>query len=189
MATKLELIRMLRNPDNARVLQALDELRAQGGLDDGSLANLLFCHVHMENAGLSGADLRGVDFHQAHLQGADLSDARLDGAKLNRANLEGANLARATLRGVDLFKANLMGAQNLTGEQLAVARRLWGALMPDGGTYDGRFNLPGDRDFALWGRVDPDDPAAMAGFFGVTLETYLQGQALGRQVAPAEAGS
>lgn len=187
MATKLELIRMLRNPDNSRVLQALDELREQGWLADGSLANLLFCHVQMHNADLSGADLRGVDFHQAHLQWSDLSDARLDGAKLNRANLEGANLARATLAGVDLFKANLMGATNLTGEQLAAAKRLWGALMPDGGAYDGRFNLPGDRDFALWGRVDPDDPEAMAVFFGVSLDTYLQGQELGRQTAPAEA--
>lgn len=187
MATKLDLIRILRNPDNGRVLQTLDELREQGWLADGSLANLLLCHVQMQHANLSGADLQGVDFHQAHLQYADLSHARLDGAKLNRANLEGADLKGVTLSGADLFKANLMNVSHLTDDQLCTARRLWGALMPDGGTYDGRFDLPGDREFALWGRVDPDDPEAMAEFFGVSVDAYLKGQELGKLYAGAGA--
>ena len=45
--------------------------------------------------------------------------------------------------------------------------------MPDGKTYDGRFNLPGDLARARWAKVNMDDPESMAEFYGVTLEAYL----------------
>ncbi|MCA9973186.1 MAG: pentapeptide repeat-containing protein [Anaerolineales bacterium] len=187
MAKKMALIRMLSSPDNKRVLQAVEELRVRGWLSDGSLAGVPLCHAHLQNADLLGADLRNVDLHQAHLQWADLSQANLSGSKLSRANLRGANLSQTNLAGVDLFKADLTEARNLADSQLALAGRLWGAIMPDEETYDGRFNLPGDLEFARWGRVDVADPAAMAQFFGVPLETYLHGQTLGSQTL-AEAG-
>lgn len=186
MATLMELIRLLRSPDNKRVLQAVEELRVRGWLCDGSLAHVPLCHVHLQNADLLGADLRNIDFHQAHLQWADLSQANMNGAKLNRANLEGANMSQTSMAGADLFKADLTDVRNLTDGQLAQARRLWGAIMPDGQSYDGRFNLAGDLDFAKWGRVDIHDQAAMAEFLGVSLETYLRGQEIGRWLAQPE---
>src|SRR3990172_1937279 len=154
MATAMELIRKLNSQENKRVLQAIEELRVRGWLTDGSLAGVPLCHVHMQNADLLGADLHNVDFHQADLRQADLSQANLSGAKLSRANLQGANLSQTNFTNADLFNASLMGARNLEDRQLAHAKRLWGAIMPDGETYDGRFNLPGDLDFARWGRVD-----------------------------------
>ncbi len=183
----MDLIRKLSSPENKRVLEAVEELRVRGWLSDGSLVGVPLCHVHMENADLMDADLRNVDFHQAHLQWADLSRANLQGAKLTRANLQGANFSGANLSGADMFKANLFEARNLQPAQLAQAGRLWGAIMPDEETYDGRYNLPGDRKFAEWGRVNVDDPEAMAKFFGVSLETYLRGQELGKQVMVGEA--
>lgn len=186
MATIVNLINKLRSPENKRVLQAIEDLRVRGWLCDGTLTNIPLCHVHMQNADLLGADLRKVDFHQAHLQGADLSQANLSGAKLNRASLEGANMSQTNLAGADLFKANMTDVRNLTDEQLAVAKRLWGAIMPDRKTYDGRFNLPGDLEFAKWGRVDIHDAEAMAEFLGISLETYLEGQRLGRMLAGRE---
>ena len=179
MAKVMELIRRLSSPDNKRVLQAVEELRVQGWLSDGSLVGVPLCHVHMQGADLLGANLARVDFHQAHLQNADLSMANLQGAKLTRVNLQGANLSMANLSGVDLFKADLTNAHNLTHSQLARAKRLWGAIMPDGESYDGRYNLPGDIDFARWGRVDVSSEEAMAEFLGVSLEKYREGQALG----------
>lgn len=187
MARIMDLIRLLSNPDNKRVLQAVEELRVRGWLTDGSLLNVPLCHVHLQNADLLGADLRRVDFHQAHLMWADLSQANLSGASLSRANFQGANMSQTNLAGADLFKANLTEVRNLTEMQLAVAKRLWGAIMPNGETYDGRFNLPGDLEFAKWGRVDVHDPAAMARFLGVSLEAYLHGQELGKQVHVTEA--
>jgi hypothetical protein len=58
--------------------------------------------------------------------------------------------------------------------------------MPNGETYDGRYNLPGDLEFARWGQVDINDPQAVANFLRVSLETYQRGQELGKQVAIME---
>lgn len=176
MVTVMELVRKLRSTENKRVLEAVEELRARGWLSDGSLKGVPLCHVHMENADLLGADLTQVDFHQARLAWTDLSQAKMEKAKLTRVDLQGANLSQANLNGADLFKANLKDARNLTDSQLAQASRLWGAIMPDGTTYDGRYNLPGDLDFARWGRIDVTDAQAMADFLRVPLEVYLKGQ-------------
>ncbi len=183
MTTPIELIHILRTPENSRVLEAIEELRVRGWLSDGSLSETVLCHAHMQGADLFGADLHGIDFHQANLRGADLSRANLSGAKLSRANLQNANLSETDFGNADLFKANLAGACNLQDKQLARAKRLLGAIMPDGKTYDGRFNLTGDLDFARWGSVDINDPRAMADFLRVSLEHYLRGQELGKKVA------
>ena len=176
----MDLVRKMRSAESKLVLEAVEELRARGWLDDGSLKGVVLCHAHLQRADLCKANLTDVDLHQAHLQDADLSMANLSGAKLTRTNLQGANLSAAILRGADLFKADLRDARNLTFEQLAQAKRLCFATMPDGLPYDGRFNLAGDLDLARWGKVDVTDPAAMAYFLGVSLDTYLHGQ--GREV-------
>lgn len=176
MSTLIELKKKLDNWDNKTVLQAVEELRVRGWLGDGSLDGVPLCDCHLEGADLLKASLRKVDLHRAHMQQADLSMADLTGAKLSRTNMQGVNFSQAILKDVDLYKSNLSGARNLTSEQLAQARRLFGATMPDGSVYDGRFNLPGDLDFAHWGRVDVNDPEAMARFFGVPLDRYLEGQ-------------
>lgn len=172
MPTKLELINKIFTLDNKTTLQAVEELRVRGWLTDGSLRGAALCQAQMGNADLMGADLRNVDFHQANLEFADLRKARLNGAKLNRASLYRANFDQADLTYADLYKANLRGAQNLTDQQLATANQLLGAIMPDGTTYDGCFNLSGDLARARWAKIDPDDPAAMADFYGVTLESF-----------------
>lgn len=176
MFTVMELVRKLRSTDNKRVLQAIEELRVRGWLQDGSLNNIPLCHAQMQNADLLGADMTNVDLHQAHLEQADLSKTNLTGAKLSRAILRSANFSQAILDDADMFKADLQNAHNLSDEQLSKVSRLWGAIMPDGTTYDGRYNLNGDLEFARWGRVDINDAQAMADFLRVPLETYLRGQ-------------
>ena len=176
MFTKSELTNKLRSRDNWRVLKAVEELRVRGWLCDGSLRKIALCQAELQGADLMKADLAHADFHQAHLEYADLSMADLRCAKFTRANLHGANLSHARLTGVDLYKANLRDAHNLTDDQLSQTNRLWGATMPDGKPYDGRFNLSGDMAFAQWAKVDINDPKAMADFYGVPLEDYLGGQ-------------
>ncbi|GAB4541927.1 MAG: hypothetical protein Kow0063_33300 [Anaerolineae bacterium] len=187
MYTRTQLIRKLRCPDNKLVLQAVEELRVRGWLSDGTLRGVALCHAQLQGADLMSADLRGVDFHQAHLEWADLSMADLSGAKLSRAHLCGANLDHARLSEADLFKANLKKARNLRDTQLVRARRLWGAIMPDGETYDGRYNLPGDLEFARQSGVEVEDAQAMADFHRVSLETYLHGQELAEKALFPEA--
>jgi len=176
VVTKIEVISRLRSNDNKYALQAVEELRVRGWLFDGSLSGVALCRAELEGADLMKARLDGVDFHQANLEGADLRMCNLRVAKLVRANLQGANISEADLTRVDLYKADMRGARNLTGEQLSKATRLMGARMPDGSYYDGRFNLPGDLALAIWGKVEIDDPEAMAKFYGVSVEVYLEGQ-------------
>ncbi len=174
MLTKMELISKIYMLENKSTLQAVEELRVRGWLTDGSLCGTALCQAQLANADLMGADLRSVDLHQANLEFADLRKARMNAAKLKRASMYHANFDQADLTYADLYKANLRGAQNLTEQQLASAHQLLGAIMPDGTTYDGRFNLAGDLAQARWAKVNVDDPVSMAAFYGVTLDAYLR---------------
>lgn len=185
MVTTIELINKLRNPENRIALQAVEELRARGWLSDGSLRGIALCQAQLQGADLMEADFSNIDFHQAHLEWSDLSMADLRGSKLTRATLYGANFSQANLLRADLYKANLRAALNLTDEQLSKVKRLWGAIMPDGLPYDGRYNLTGDIELAQWSKVDTSDDQAMAEFFGVSVEAYQRGQEMKFQASPA----
>lgn len=173
--TKTELIRKLRSPHNKIAVQAVAELRAHGWLGDGSLERTHLRFVHLQGADLYEARLRSATLSMADLRGADLSMADLEGARLTKADLHRADLSEANLRHASMTRANLQGARNLTDTQLAQASRLRGAILPDGSLYDGRFRLAGDIGDARILKVDTDDPQAMADFYGVFLEEYLDG--------------
>ena len=88
---------------------------------------------------LKGAELWGVEAKEAKFSGADLSGAKLKEAKLKEAKLwgaklKGAELWGAELSGADFREADLSGA-NVTNEQLAKARSLKSATMPDGSKH------------------------------------------------------
>ncbi len=65
---------------------------------------------------LEGAELRDVDLNQTFLEGIDLSGADLIGANFDN---------------IDLSNANLSGTK-VIDEQLALAKSLKGAVLPDG---------------------------------------------------------
>jgi hypothetical protein len=176
MTSKIELINRLQSMENKNVLQAVEELRTCGMLEDGSLRGIALCQALLQNAKLNNADLCYTDLHQANLDDADLGSAKLQAAKLNRASLRGVNLEGTDLTNSDMYKVNLRGARNLTEEQLSKLNELFGSIMPDGSVYNGRFNLFGDLARARWAKVITDDPKCMAEFYGVTLEEYKEGQ-------------
>jgi len=90
--------------------------------------------ANLNEAELTGADLTGACLHKAFLMGTYFSEANLNKADLSRAKLSGANLSEADLSGADLTYANL-NAANVTEEQLAKAKSLKGATMPDGSIH------------------------------------------------------
>jgi uncharacterized protein YjbI with pentapeptide repeats len=163
--TKLELMNKLRKPENTEVRDAVHEMCLRGWLQDGTLAGADLRHVHFQHSNLEIANLRGTDLRMAHLQFSDLSYSDLTGSCLSNANLYGADLRQACIKRANLFKANLQGARNVSNEQLAEARSLWGAILPDGSLYDGRFNLEGDIEFAEAGHIDIHNPREMAAFY------------------------
>lgn len=173
---KSELIQQIGDAgDPSSVIAALEECRANGWLEDGSLRG-----VNLENADLRRVRLPKADLQGARLAGANLRGADLHGAILREADLSGADLSQATLRGADLT-ATLLEAARLDGAsvtemQLARTEALADAILPDGNRYDGRYKLLGDLHHARQDGVYPDQVERMADWYGVSVEQYQRGQ-------------
>lgn len=97
---------------------------------DLSYANLT--EADLRSAGLVSADLVYATLSRADLSGADLLLAKLRSADLTEANLSKAQMRGAILRQADLTEADMSGASGVTDAQLAEAKSLEGATMPDG---------------------------------------------------------
>jgi hypothetical protein len=167
---KRNLILQMGSPDNSFAREAVRMLRARGWLFDGSLRKADFVYSNMKGAYLINANLEGTNLWGANLEGANLWSANLEGALLLRANLEGTKL----------LNANLVAAI-VNDDQLAKTEMLWKAIMPDGLTYYGRFNLVGDLETAEEEGIDTDNPEAMAEWYTVTPEEYQRGQEWARE--------
>ena len=63
-----------------------------------------------------------------------------------------------------MYEANLYEAK-VSDEEIADCNILFGATMPDGNRYDGRFNLNGDIELARKEDIDPDNAEAMARWY------------------------
>ncbi len=114
------------------------------------LINNDFRVISLREADLRGAQLHGADIRDTYLLGADLQGAdlsgsnlsyaslvftRLAGANLQGANLQGSELTNGDLTGANLNSANLKDAQGVKDDQLAQAKSLTGAILPDGSTH------------------------------------------------------
>jgi len=129
-------------------LSGANLLKADLGSAVLSRADLSGAWLNMAN--LSEADLSEADLRGAFLLGADLSKANLRQANLRQANLRQAYLFAADLSGANLQGANLQGTQLISAclsradltsaivneEQLAQAKSLEGATMPDGTKHE-----------------------------------------------------
>ncbi len=124
----------LREADLSGADQSWSDLRKT------NLQEAVLSRADLRGADLSGADLRGAvlggsDLSGADLRGANLSGAILPGAILSGADLSGAFLSGADVRGVDLSWSNLNRA-SISVEQLAPAKSIKGATMPDGKKHE-----------------------------------------------------
>jgi len=145
---KERLIRVFGSQDNAIAKHAIEELRAHGWLEDGSLYGANLRRANLQGTVLIGANLQGTVLIGANLQRANLWDANLQGANLRDANLQRANLWNANLQGTNLRDANLQGAKLDTN-----------TILPDGSkctedTDMERFTSPEHKDFWKSGEDD-----------------------------------
>lgn len=92
-------------------------------------------HAFLNQAILTEAKLTGSNLAKAYLNEANLTGADLEGANLSGAFLPEANLTRAKLTGADLSESNLKGVV-VNEKQLAKAKSLKGATMPDGTKHE-----------------------------------------------------
>lgn len=142
---KDQLVRRLQSRYNHTALQAVEELRVLGHLEDGTL----------RNQNLRGSNWTDANMYMADLQGSDLGNAILNKADFVLANLKGVNV---------------------TDKQLIKTDIMYGATMPDGRKYDGRYHLPRDFTYARRKNINVESDEAMAEWFGVSLEQYQEGQ-------------
>jgi uncharacterized protein YjbI with pentapeptide repeats len=108
-------------------------------LSEANLQGVDLSNSGMLRVNLSKADLSNANLSKSFLYGADLSEANLSKANMCTANLGRADLSNANLTGADLLNSyledtNLKGAK-VTPEQLAKAKSLKGATMPDGSIH------------------------------------------------------
>jgi len=158
-----QLARRAQSRYNHTALDAIEELRVLGWLEDGALAERNMRGSHWQNGNLYRADLRDTDLTNAILIGADFVLANLEGAQVSDA-------------------------------QLAKTHTMYGCTLPDGSRYDGRYNLPGDFDYARRQNINTGSVEDMAAWYGVTLDQYQTMQqwasrhleGLKRQTSPTE---
>jgi len=115
------------NLENANMewVNLLEANLSEANLTHAILAHAILAHAILENTYLSTANLSDTELFGAAMLYADLSGANLSSADLTGANLES----------VDLTKTNLNGAK-VTNKQLATAKSLKGAVMPDGTKHE-----------------------------------------------------
>lgn len=173
---KQNLIRQMGSKINGEACRAVEKLRGEGWLEDGSLVALQLRDANLENADLRWACLKRAQLYRANLRGANLFGADLEGAHLAGANLTMAQMGQINLLHAYLEGADLRGARKLSNAALTHAARLKGTIMPDGNRYNGCFNLRGDLNKSRKAGINPADPNAMAAWYDVSVESYLRGQ-------------
>jgi len=127
-------VRSVARTRTVSVLRALDKERKSlliQFLQESQLINTTNTIINLWDA-----DLSDIDLNEVILSHVDLSFVNLSGANLVSADLQGAvlretDLTNANLKGADLTGANLNKAK-VTLKQLAMAKSLKGATMPDG---------------------------------------------------------
>jgi uncharacterized protein YjbI with pentapeptide repeats len=128
-ARKAVLMRFLYNTklisNDARIIN----------LAEDDLHNAQLSSLDIRDTYLFGIDMSGADLRQANLSYTTLSYANVRGANLAGADLHGSELNGADLSGANLSKANLKDALGISPDQLAKARSLAGAIMPDGSVH------------------------------------------------------
>ncbi|HMR99635.1 MAG TPA: pentapeptide repeat-containing protein [Anaerolineales bacterium] len=146
----------MSSPDNGLAREALRNLRRKGWLINGLLNAANLRYANLESASLSGANLRMVN----------LSYANLKKVKFTDTNLEKANLKFANLRG-SIF---------ISDDQLKSLYSLYGAIMPDGRVYNGKYSLAGDLEIAHSKGIDTTSKKKMAKFYSEARKDYHSAQ-------------
>jgi uncharacterized protein YjbI with pentapeptide repeats len=112
-------------------------------LSDTNLSYAYLGGTDLSNANLQYANLSHATFAGADLSGADLSIADVSGTDPSKepkfsknVDMSSTILKDTNLSGANLSEVNLSDAKEVTEDQLAQAKSLKGATMPDGQKYE-----------------------------------------------------
>jgi hypothetical protein len=163
---------------------ALIELKAHGWFLDGTLKKAFLLSANLCDDSLNYGNLSGAILDSSILQRTNWTDSDLENAHMTFCDLRGAVFtprekdateAPANMKGVSLYHSDLLGA-SISFDQFILLYSLWGARMPDGTRYDGRYNLQGDIE--IHAKLCPNllNTRDWANFYGVPESSYIDGQ-------------
>jgi uncharacterized protein YjbI with pentapeptide repeats len=144
LVAQVETLTALRelNPDGkAALMRFLYETKLINNdvhvisLSEADLSGAHLGNMDLRDTYLFGANMRGADLRSANLTYATLGYVDLTGADLQGADLHGGDMRSVNLTNADLRGANLKDMTGLSDDQLAKARSLAGAIMPDGSIH------------------------------------------------------
>jgi hypothetical protein len=107
---KEQLISQMSSTIRDISIPAVEELRRNNWLEDGSLRGAKLFEANLEGAELGRANLEGVSFYGCNLKGAYITEANLQKTDFSAANLEGAYLGFSNFHGALFMAANLRKA-------------------------------------------------------------------------------
>jgi len=186
----LDAARILRHKEWHNNLESTSFYRA-------NLKNAELYDFNLKKANLTYANLKNANLNGTILDGADITETILEKAQFCRASLKNVIIrsGEETLRsGVEIFilkdaefiETDLTGATFLGifdgimtesyHPHLMAASRLQRSTMPNGRRYNGCYNLRGDLETAIAYRYDLSNPFAIAEFYDVSVDEYMQGQ-------------
>ncbi|MGB1286034.1 MAG: pentapeptide repeat-containing protein [Aggregatilineales bacterium] len=134
---------LVGSKNNAVAIGALDELRAEGWLeevlqDDNTIIrganweNAYLPKIELPDKNMQNINLKNAYLEKANFERANLNNANLEGAKMIEAQLSDARLMNTRLEGVDLSKARLnrtiLRMARLTGANLRKAQLVGASL-------------------------------------------------------------
>lgn len=102
---KRQLIRDMGAADNAVALRAVQELKANGWLTDGTLVGVDLTQANLQGVRLIKANLKGVRLCGANLRESILIAVNMQGADLRSVDFEKAGIAGCNFRDTDLWAA------------------------------------------------------------------------------------
>ncbi|CAM4811066.1 unnamed protein product [Rotaria magnacalcarata] len=101
-------------------------------LINATIQNSSFDYVHFIDSNLSGAKIFMSNFTHASMKNIDLTGATLEMCNFNDANLAGCIMTNANINLSYFVGSDLTGCQGITDVQLAQAKSIAGAILPNG---------------------------------------------------------
>lgn len=101
-------------------------------LIDATITYSSFYYVDFSGSNLTRANIVGSNFTYASMKNVDFTNAILEMCYFNDANLSGCIMINTNLYSSYFINTDLTGCQGITDQQLAQARSIAGAILPNG---------------------------------------------------------
>ncbi|CAF3800976.1 unnamed protein product [Rotaria socialis] len=127
--SRIRIINCVFSRDSVQYAAATFE---KSTLINATIENSSFDYVHFIDSNLSGAKIFMSNFTHASMKNIDLTGATLEMCNFSSTNLAGCIMTNANIHLSYFVDSDLTGCQGITDVQLAQAKSIAGAILPNG---------------------------------------------------------